>query len=209
MDNVEEDATAAGLFAYRIEPMQPTDWPQVRVIYEQGIATGNATFETAAPGWPAWNAAHHPFGRLVARADVGILGWAALSPVSARQVYAGVAEVSLYVAAAARGQGIGHELLAELVKVSEESGIWTLQAGILVENEASQRTHAGCGFCVVGCRERIGQLRGVWRDVMLMERRSPVLLERKRLVLCGCHRARRHGRRAHRHLEVVQLHELR
>ncbi len=152
--------------------MTATDWPSVRSIYEEGIATGNATFEAAAPDWPEWDARHLPHSRLVARADGAVLGWAALSPVSSRCVYGGVAEVSIYVAARARGQGVGRALLAALIAESEHQGIWTLQAGIFPENLPSIALHRRAGFRVVGVRERIGCLRGTWRDTVLLERRS-------------------------------------
>lgn len=155
-----------------IETMQASDWEQVRTIYLEGIKTGNATFETNAPDWEAWNAAHLPFGRLVARADISVIGWAALTTVSSRCVYAGVAEVSIYVGASARGQGIGRALLPRLIEESERHGIWTLQAGILRENTASLALHQACGFREVGFRERLGKLHGVWRDVIQLERRS-------------------------------------
>ena len=155
-----------------ITDMQPEDWPRVRAIYLEGIATGQATFETDAPEWAAWDAARLPAPRLVARTGEEIVAWAALSPVSSRCVYGGVAETSVYVGAAHRGRGYGHALLAALVAASERSGIWTLQAGIFPENEASIRLHKACGFREVGRRERIGQLRGVWRDTVLLERRS-------------------------------------
>ena len=158
-----------------IESMIPGDWEQVRRIYGEGIATGNATFETEAPEWVRWDAGHHSYGRLVAREGTCVLGWAALSPVSSRCVYAGVAEVSIYVAAAHRGRGVGRALLAARVAASEENGIWTLQAGIFAENRASVALHQGCGFRVVGTRERIGKRDGVWRDVLLLERRSSVV----------------------------------
>jgi phosphinothricin acetyltransferase len=158
-----------------IEPMQPADWPAVRAIYREGIATGNATFETEAPEWEQWDSGHLPICRLVARRDGQIVGWAALSPVSGRCVYAGVAEVSVYVAAAARGQGVGKALLAALVAESERAGLWTLQAGIFPENAASLALHRACGFREVGRRERIGQMHGVWRDIVLMERRSKIV----------------------------------
>ncbi len=157
----------------RIEPMTPADWESVRAIYLEGIATGNATFEQTAPDWEKWDAAHRSTCRFVARDEAGIAGWAALSPVSARAVYAGVCEVSVYVAERARGRGAGKALLAELIEASESNGIWTLQAGAFPENEASLRLHAQAGFRVVGMRERIGQMHGRWRDVVLMERRSP------------------------------------
>jgi phosphinothricin acetyltransferase len=155
--------------------MTSADWPAVRAIYLDGIATGNATFETDAPDWPEWDAGHFPYSRLVARRAGEILGWAALSPVSSRPVYRGVAEVSIYVAAQARGQGVGKALLADLIAESERHGIWTLQAGIFPENTASMEVHRRAGFRVVGTRERIGCRDGVWRDTVLMERRSPSL----------------------------------
>ncbi len=158
--------------APRLAPLTPADWPAVRAIYEEGMATGNATFETVAPEWAAWNAARLPCCRLVARHGRRVVGWAALSAVSSRAVYSGVAEVSVYVAAAARGQGVGRLLLDGLVAASEEAGIWTLQAGIFPENEASLALHRACGFRVVGRRERLAQLHGVWRDALLLERRS-------------------------------------
>ncbi|MGC2111424.1 MAG: N-acetyltransferase family protein [Candidatus Korobacteraceae bacterium] len=158
-----------------IEPMTSADWPAVRTIYEQGIATGNATFETAVPAWEKWDAAHRKSCRLVARKDGEIVGWAAVSAVSSRCVYAGVAEVSVYVAAAARGQKIGSQLLRALVEASEREGIWTLQAGIFAENVASLKAHEQQGFRTVGIRERLGCLHGQWRDVVLMERRSAVV----------------------------------
>lgn len=159
-----------------IDALHPADWLQVRAIYLAGIATGQATFEQSAPEWERWDRKHLPTCRLVARDGAGhVAGWAALTPYSARAVYAGVAEVSIYVAAAMRGQGVGRRLLAALVAASEAAGIWTLQAGIFPENTASVRLHERCGFRVVGRRERIGQLHGVWRDVLLLERRSAVV----------------------------------
>jgi phosphinothricin acetyltransferase len=155
--------------------MQREDWEAVRAIYRQGIATGNATFETDAPTWAAWDASHRCDCRLVARVGGRVVGWAALSPVSGRCVYAGVAEVSVYVALAARGQGVGKALLRALVAESERAGIWTLQGGIFPENVASIALHEACGFRRVGLRERLGQIKGVWRDVVLMERRSKVV----------------------------------
>jgi phosphinothricin acetyltransferase len=152
--------------------MRVEDWESVRAIYLEGIASGDATFEKTAPEREQWDAAHLPFCRLVAcRADE-VVGWAALSPYSRRLVYAGVAEVSVYVAAKARGQGVGAALLADLVAQSERHGIWTLQAGIFPENTASVRLHRRFRFRVVGTRERIGCMDGRWRDVLLMERRS-------------------------------------
>jgi L-amino acid N-acyltransferase YncA len=154
-----------------IEPMTPDHWDVVRSIYLEGIATGDATFETDAPEWEAWDRSHLQFARLIARVDDGIAGWAALSPVSGRRVYAGVAEVSVYVSASARGRGVGAELLKSLILESEKNGIWTLQAGIFPENQASIALHRKLGFREVGRRERIGELHGVWRDVLLLERR--------------------------------------
>ena len=152
--------------------MSPADWPAVRAIYEEGIATGNATFQPEAPLWEEWDAGHLRSCRLVAEHAGHIVGWAALSGVSSRCVYAGVAEVSIYVAADARGGGIGRQLLEALVAESERAGIWTLQAGIFPENLPSVTVHERCGFRVVGRREKLGQMDGRWRDVLLLERRS-------------------------------------
>jgi L-amino acid N-acyltransferase YncA len=156
-----------------IQPLRPDHWPAVRAIFEAGIATGNATFETAAPTWEAWDAAHLPGHRLVARDDGQVLAWAALAPVSDRCAYAGVAEDSIYVAPAAQGRGVGRRLLAALLASAEQGGIWTVQTGIFPENQASVRLHQACGFRLVGVRERLGRLDGRWRDVLLLERRSP------------------------------------
>jgi len=154
--------------------MTAADWPAVRRIYEAGIATGNATFQTEAPAWEVWDAGHLRTCRLVVRNDEGVVtGWAALSPVSGRAVYAGVCEVSIYVAPASQGRGVGRRLLGALIDASENDGRWTLQAGIFLENAASIALHQRCGFRVVGRRERLGALHGVWRDVLLLERRSP------------------------------------
>jgi L-amino acid N-acyltransferase YncA len=147
-------------------------WPEARAVYLEGVATGDATFETEAPDWDAWDAAHLPFARLVAMAGERVAGWAALGRVSARAVYAGVAEVSVYVGREFRGAGAGRLLLAALVEASEAHGVWTLQAGIFPENAASLALHRACGFREVGRRERIGRLRGRWRDTILLERRS-------------------------------------
>ena len=155
-----------------IEPMQPQQWPQVAAIYQEGIATGQATFETAVPSFEHWDRNHLPIARFIADQGGTIVGWAALSPVSQRQVYAGVAEVSVYVAAASRGAGVGRQLLEALIDESERNGIWTLQAGIFPENAASIALHLTCGFREVGRRERIGKMNGVWRDTLLLERRS-------------------------------------
>jgi L-amino acid N-acyltransferase YncA len=156
-----------------IRALTTTDWPAVAAIYQEGIDTGKATFETVVPDWEAWDAAHMESCRFVAEANDGtILGWAALTPVSGRCVYAGVAEVSVYVAAAARGQGVGKLLLRALVETSEAEGIWTLQAAMFPENRSSVALHKSLGFRRVGVRKKLGQLHGVWRDVLLMERRS-------------------------------------
>jgi len=162
---------------FTIAPLAAARWPAVRAIYEAGLATGQASFTTEAPSWEAWDASHLAHCRLVATTTGGqVLGWAALSPVSSRCVYAGVAEVSIYIAAEARGQGVGRQLLAALVVTSEQHGLWTLQAGIFPENAASLALHAGQGFRTVGRRERIGQLRGQWHDTLLLERRSALVV---------------------------------
>jgi L-amino acid N-acyltransferase YncA len=159
-----------------IEKMRPEHWPRVRAIYLEGVATGQATFETEAPGWERWDASHLPFARLVALADGGrVAGWAALGPVSSRKVYEGVAEVSVYVGEGFRGAGVGRALLEELVRESEAAGVWTLQASVFPENAASVALHLVCGFREVGRRERVARLRGVWRDTVLLERRSRVV----------------------------------
>jgi phosphinothricin acetyltransferase len=155
-----------------VDAMEADDWDAVRAIYQEGIATGNATFEKSAPDWEKWDKEHLRACRLVARAGREVLGWAALTPVSGRCVYAGVAEVSVYVAGRARGGGIGLALLSALVSASEQEGLWTLQAGIFPENAASIELHKRAGFRILGTRERLGCLDGRWRDVVLMERRS-------------------------------------
>ncbi len=156
-----------------IREMKPEDWQIVRSIYEEGIATELATFETQSPEWKKWDKAHIQTCRLVAEEYLlGIVGWAALSPVSNREVYSGVMEVSVYVAQTSRGKGIGKKLLQRLIQDSEANGIWTLQSSILSENEASIRLHLISGFRLVGKRERLGKLNRQWRDVVLMERRS-------------------------------------
>ena len=154
--------------------MRPEDWDAVRAIYLEGIATGNSTFEQSAPDWQTWDQGHLESCRLVARSESEVLGWTALSPVSRRQVYAGVAEFSIYVAERARGRGIGAALLIALIEVSEQEGIWTLQSGIFPENTASLELCRRFGFRVVGTRERVGCMAGRWRDVVLLERRSKV-----------------------------------
>ncbi|MHC4338713.1 MAG: GNAT family N-acetyltransferase [Planctomycetota bacterium] len=150
----------------------PSHWERVREIYLQGIASGHATFETACPDWEAWDRAHLPRCRLVARRGERVAGWAALSPVSGRCVYQGVAEASVYVREDRRGRGIGSLLLRELVRVSEQEGIWTLEAGVFPENRASLALFRRHGFRELGVRERLGKLKGVWRDVVFLERRS-------------------------------------
>jgi phosphinothricin acetyltransferase len=155
--------------------MALTDWDAVRRIYEQGIATGNATFETEAPAWSEWDASHLVDHRVVADVGGEVVGWAALSPVSSRCVYAGVAENSVYVAESARSHGLGRALLRALINGSDAAGIWTIQTGIFPENGVSLRLHHSCGFRVVGRRERIGRLNGSWRDTLLLERRSAVV----------------------------------
>jgi phosphinothricin acetyltransferase len=157
--------------------MTPADWPAVRAVYLEGLATGQASFQTEAPSWEEWDAGHLAACRLVARdaAAGDMLGWAALSPVSRRHCYRGVAEVSVYVAGAARGRGVGRRLLAALVEASEGERIWTLQSSIFPENAASLALHERCGFRVLGRRERVAQHHGVWRDTVLMERRSRIV----------------------------------
>lgn len=157
----------------RIRPMAPADWPAVAEIYRAGIETGHATFESEVPPWEAWDADHLDVARRAAVDPHGtVLGWAALSPVSGRCVYRGVAEVSVYVAPSAWGRGVGGRLLDALVEASEEAGIWTLEASMFPENEASVHLHERAGFRRVGRREALGELGGRWRDVLLMERRS-------------------------------------
>lgn len=164
-----------------ISLMTQEDWPAVTEIYERGIRTGSATFEVRPPAsWQAWCAGKINTCSLVARAERQVVGWAALSPFSQRPVYAGVAEVSLYVDTDRLGQGIGSALMKALIERSEAHGIWTLQAKILAENQASQRFHAKFGFRRVGIREKLGKMEygpyeGQWRDVVLMERRSKVV----------------------------------
>jgi len=155
--------------------MTDSDWDAVRSIYLEGIATRNATFETESPSRDTWNNNHRPDCRFVAGSNEKVLGWAVLSPVSRRPVYSGVAEVSVYVAADARGMGVGKALRGSLINASEKAGIWSLQAGLFKENSASITLHKGVGFREIGFQERKGSMDGVWRDVLLMERRSQVV----------------------------------
>jgi L-amino acid N-acyltransferase YncA len=154
-----------------VRPLGPDDYPAVARIFAEGIATGDATFETTVPDWEAWDAAHLPEHRLVAELDGEVAGWTAVVPYSRRVVYRGVGEESVYVAAAARGRGIGRALLGALTESARAGGLWTLQASVFPENEASLALHRSLGFREVGVRERIAQLDGVWRDVVLLELR--------------------------------------
>jgi len=156
----------------QIRDMVAADWPVVRAIYLAGIATGQATFENDAPEWENWHAAHLKAPRIVAVAEGAVIGWAALSPVSSRRVYRGVAETSVYVAREQRGKGVGRSLLQQLIIQSEALNFWTLQASIFPENLGSLALHKSLGFREVGRRERIGKMNGVWRDTVLLERRS-------------------------------------
>jgi phosphinothricin acetyltransferase len=158
-----------------LDKMLPADWEAVKQIYEEGIATGNATFQQQAPNWEEWNNDHLSHSRIIAKEDGTILGWAALTGISGRCVYAGVAEVSVYVSDKARGKGVGKKLLQKLIEESEANNIWTLQAGIFPENIASIKIHNASGFRTLGVRERIGQMNGIWRDTVLMERRSKTI----------------------------------
>ena len=157
-----------------IQELRPEHWPGVIRVYAEGIATGNATFETEVPTWEAWSSSHLPDHRLVALRGGDVVGWAAVSPVSDRCCYGGVADLSIYVDSAARGHGVGGALLRRVVEESQRAGIWTLQAGIFAENGPSLVLHLHCGFRLVGVREKLGRLDGDWRDVLLLERRAPV-----------------------------------
>ncbi|MEQ1552892.1 MAG: N-acetyltransferase family protein [Ferruginibacter sp.] len=159
----------------KIKAIQENNYQTVVEIYEQGIATGNATFQTEATTWAEWDKSHLPFCRIAIFEDVKMLGWAALSPVSSRCVYAGVAEVSIYVASNERAKGIGKILFEKLISESEENGLWTLQSGIFPENISSIKLHETMGFRIIGYREKIGAKNGVWRDNVIMERRSKTI----------------------------------
>jgi L-amino acid N-acyltransferase YncA len=152
--------------------MLSSHWEKVKKIYEEGIATGNATFETTVPPWEDWDASHAKSPRLVAVENEEIVGWAALTNVSGRCIYAGVGEVSVYVSGLHRGKGIGRKLLQALISESEKNEYWTLQAGIFPENKSSIKIHEDCGFRLIGVREKIGKMNNVWRDTLLMEKRS-------------------------------------
>jgi L-amino acid N-acyltransferase YncA len=157
---------------FLIDDMRPEDWDQVRQIYQDGLDTGNASFEVEAPAWDVWDEKHHRHSRLVVRHNGRVVVWAALAPMSHRPCYAGVAEVSLYVAPTSRGRGIGKRLLQALIESSERHGIWSLYGSTFPENAASIQLQLACGFRLVGRRERIAQRDGVWRDTVLTERRS-------------------------------------
>ena len=158
-----------------IEKMKDEDWPEIKTIYRQGIATGNATFDSEAPEWEQWNKTHLQDCRLVIKSEQKIVGWAALSPVSTRCVYKGVTELSLYVRDSFRGRGIGTALLKATIEESQRAGVWTLQSGTFPENAASIAIQKACGFREVGIRKKIGCMNGKWRDVVLLERRSDVV----------------------------------
>ena len=168
-------AAQVGGVRAELRPLEAGDWTAVREIFRDGIRAGLATFEVEAPTWEEWDAAHHPRHRLVAEMGDRIVGWAALAPFSPRRVYAGVAEDSVYVAGDAQGQGVGGALLSALVAGAEAAGIWTIEAGIFPENGASIAVHQRCGFRIVGVREKLGRRDGLWRDVLLLERRSPLV----------------------------------
>lgn len=158
-----------------IRSMLPNDWQSVKTIYESGIATGIATFETSPPNWEKWNNEHLLFGRFVATIENEIVGWTSLTSVSSRCVYGGVAEISIYVSENYKGFGIGKQLLRNLITDSEKNNIWTLQAGIFTDNIASVKLHESSGFRIIGYREKIGKLKGNWKDSFMLERRSEIV----------------------------------
>ncbi|NLI54134.1 MAG: N-acetyltransferase [Clostridiales bacterium] len=159
---------------FAVRPMTDEDWPDVARIYQEGMDTNLSTFRTSCPDWAEWDGAHLKKCRLVATRDGAVVGWVALSPYSSRCVYEGVAHVSVYIGEGARGMGAGKTLLKALIAASEAEGFWTLQSGIMEDNAGSIALHIGCGFRLVGYREKIGRDRfGVWRNTLLMERRSP------------------------------------
>jgi L-amino acid N-acyltransferase YncA len=160
------------MMSFTIRQMTQEDWGQASVIYAEGIATGNSTFETGVPSYDQWISRHLTGFSIVACDGGAVLGWGSLSPYSSRRVYAGVAEASVYVGRQYRGRGVGSALLGSLIELSESRGLWTLQAGIFPENIASVAMCKSLGFLEVGVRKRLGQLGGVWRDVLLLERRS-------------------------------------
>jgi len=167
--------TIAGPPTVELRPLEPEDWPTVADIYWDGMRAGLATFETEVPSWEAWDGGHLPGHRLVADLLGDVVGWAALSSVSERRCYAGVAENSVYVAREARGLGIGRVLLEALIDDAEAAGIWTIQTSIFPENRVSLALHEHCGFRVVGTRERVAKRDGIWRDTVFLERRSGVV----------------------------------
>lgn len=172
----KRETSVVNFFNMKTRKLLAADWEEVRLIYENGIKTGNATFQTTTSSWEDWNQSHLESCRIVSEDDNGLTGWAALTPVSSRCVYAGVAEVSVYVDPAHSGRGIGLALLNELVHLSETEGIWILQAGISPENIASLRIHEKAGFRLLGIRKKIGKQNGIWRDTALLERRSLLII---------------------------------
>ncbi len=158
-----------------IRALEPTDWPAIHRIYEEGIATGLATLATRAPDWLAWDAAHLPVARLAAEDEGTVIGWTAVSPISSKCEYEGAVELSIYVASDARGKRVGHELLEALIEATEAAGFWTLEAQVLEHNEVSIHLCESVGFRIVGLRERIGRLDGQWHNVVLLERRSEIV----------------------------------